>query len=91
MTSNNTKLVERPVHYREAAEKLLIKSDDYVIKTLWNPVQDHFSFAVEINEVSVDQKTNTLRSLETLCCPRLSHATIQLKSFIQLMWIDTIS
>ena len=45
-TSYDTKLVERlPVHYREAADEILIKSDEYVIKKLgikWNPVPDHF-------------------------------------------------
>ena len=53
-TSNDTKLVERlPLHYREAADELIIKSDEYDIKTLlikWNPEPDHFSFAVKLSE-----------------------------------------
>ena len=53
-TSNDKKLVEQlPVHYREAADEMTIKSDEYVFKTLgikWNPVPDHFSFAVNLSE-----------------------------------------
>ena len=48
--SNDKKLLEQlPVHYRGAADKMRIKSDEYVFETLgikWNPVPDHFSFAV---------------------------------------------
>ena len=35
INTNNRKLVERlPVHYREAADEMITKSDEYVIKTL---------------------------------------------------------
>ena len=50
--SNDTKLVQLlPVHYREAADEMIIKSDEYVMKILgikWSPVPDYFSFEVKL-------------------------------------------
>ena len=96
-TSKDTQLVERlPVHYREAANEMTIKSDEYFIKTLgikWNPVPDHFSFAVKLSDQTPVTKRQILSEVTRLYDPLewLSPTTIQLKSFIQLMWMDKVS
>ena len=96
-TSNDTKLVEQlSVHYREAADEMIIKIDDYVIKTVgikWNPATDHFSFAVKLSEQIPVNKRQKLSKVTRLFDPLewFSPTMIQLKSFIQLMWMDKIS
>ena len=84
------------MHYREAADEMTIKRDEYVIKTLGikrNPVPDHFSFAVKLSDQIPVTKRQILSEVTRLYDPLgwLSPTTIQLKSFIQLMWMDKIS
>ena len=68
--SDDTKLVERlPGHYREAADKMIMTSDEYVIKSLGikrNPVPDHFCLTVNLTEQSPVIKRQILSSHETL-------------------------
>ena len=85
-----------PVHYREAADEMTIKSDAYVIKThgiKWNPVPDHFSFGVKFTEQTPVTKRQIISEVTRLYDPVgwLWPTTIQLKLFIQLMWMDKIS
>ena len=55
-TSSDAALVEKlPAKYRERANEMTIKSEDYSIKTLgvkWSPNPDHFSFVAKLDERS---------------------------------------
>ena len=63
------------------------------MKTLLKPVPDHFSFAVKLSDQIPVTKRQILSEVTRLYDPLgwLSPTTIQLKSFIQLMWMDKIS
>ena len=96
-TSYDTKLVEQlSKHYREPAEKITIKSDHYIFNTLGiklNAVPDHLSFAYKLNEQSPVTKRQILSEVTRHYVPHgwLLPTRNQLKSFIQLMWMERIS
>ena len=95
-TSSNPELFERlPANFRETAEGMTIKSDDYSIKTLgvrWKPNPDHFSFIAKLDKKTPTTKREIVSEVTRLFDPLgwLSPTTIQFKSFVQLLWMDPL-
>ena len=96
-TSSEPSLVERlPPKFRETEDELVINSDDYNIKTLgvrWNPIPDQFKFTVKLDEELPQTKRQILSEVTRLFDPLgwLAPTTIQLKSFVQLLWMDKLN
>ena len=91
-TSSNPELVEiLPAIFRETTDEMTIKSDDYSMKTLgvkWNPNPDHFSFIAKLDEKTHLQNAKYSRKSPGDPLGWHSPTTIQLNSFVQLLWMD---
>ena len=95
-TSSNAELVERlSANYQETADEVTIKSENYSIKTLgvkWSQNQDHFSFLAKFDEKKPSTQREILSEVTRLFDPSgwVSYATVQFKSFEQLLWVDRL-
>ena len=93
-TSSVSSLVARlPSSFRENSDEMIINSNDYTVKTLgikWSPVIDHFTFAW--TQIFPTQRGKYYRKSK-LFDPLgwLSLRTIQLKSFLQILWMDKLT
>ena len=96
-SSSDLSLVEcLPETYRESADTRHIESEEYFIKTLgvvWKPKQDIFTFNVEPADKAPQTKRQILSEVTRIFDPLglLSPIVIQLKSFIQALWLDNLS
>ena len=96
-SSSDLSLVERlPETYRESADTRHIESEEYFIKTLgvvWKPKQDIFTINVEPADKAPQTKRQILSEVTRIFDPLglLSPIVIQLKSFIQALWLDNLS
>ena len=75
---------------------MIINSNDYTVKTLgikWSPVSDHFTFTVCLDKDFLTTKRKILSEFAKLFDPLgwLSPTTFQLKSFLQILWMDKLS
>ena len=96
-SSSESSLVEcLPESYRETADIKHIESEDYYIKTLgvaWKPQQDIFTFNPKSSNNSPQSKRQILSEVTRIFDPLglLSPTVIQLKSFIQTLWLDKLT
>ena len=96
-TSSVSSLVERlPTSLRETPDEMIINSNDYGVKTLgikWSPVPDHFTFTVCLDKDFPTTKRKILSEVTKLFDPLgwLSPTTIQLKFFLQILWMDKLT
>ena len=96
-SSSDFSLVERlPETYRESADTRHIESEDNFIKTLgvvWKPKQDIFTFNVKSADKAPQTKRQIFSEVTRIFDPLglLSPIVIQLKSFIQALWLDNLS
>ena len=94
-TSSVSSLVERlPSSFCETSDE--INSNDYTVKKLgikWSPVPDHFTFTVCLEKDFPNKKRKILSEVTRLFDPLgwLSPTTIQLKSFLQILWMDKLT
>ena len=89
------KLSTRPANFRETIDEMAIQSDDYSITNLGvkcNPNLDHFSFIAKLDKKTPSTKREILWEVNRLFDPLgwFSPTTIQLKSFVQLLWMDEV-
>ena len=82
--------------YRESGDTRHIESKEYFIKTLcivWKPKQDIFTFNVDSTDEAAQTKRQELSEVTRISdmLGLLSPNVIQLKSFIQALWLDKLS
>ena len=96
-SSSDLSLVERlPDTYRESADTRHIESEGYFINTLgvvWRPKHDIFTFNVKPTDKTPPTKRHILSEVTRIfdLLGLLSPIVIQLKSFIQALWLDNLS
>ena len=96
-SSSDISLVDRlPESYRETADTKHIEAEEYFIKTLgvvWKPKHDIFTYNVKPSEGSPQTKRQILSEVTRIFDPLglLSPIVIQLRSFIQALWLDQFS
>ena len=75
---------------------MIINSNDYTVKTLgikWRLIPDHFTFTACLDKDFPNTKRKILSEVTKLFDPLgwLSSTTIQLKSFLQILWMDKLT
>ena len=95
--SSVSSIVERlPSSFRESSDEMIININGDTVKILgikWSPVPDRFTGTVCLDKDFPTTKRKILSEVKELFDPIgwLSPTTIQLKSFLQILWIDNLT
>ena len=96
-TSSFSSLVERlPSSFHETSDKMIINSGNYTLKNLgikWSPVSIHFTFRDSLDKEFPNTKRKILSEVTKLfdALGWFSPTTVQLKSFLQILWMDKLT